>query len=60
MDIDEDNVAKLNEHAHVVLSSDEGSGKTTRIYHGCEGRIEKSVPRIVVWHQEAFRVMTKR
>ena len=23
-----------------------------RIYHKCEGRIEKSVPRIAVWHHE--------
>ena len=29
-----------------------------RIYHECEGRIEKSVPRITVWHHEACRVMT--
>ena len=29
-----------------------------RIYHECEGRIEKSVPRIAVWHHEARRVMT--
>ena len=29
-----------------------------RIYHECEGRIEKSVPRIAVWHREACRVMT--
>ena len=28
-----------------------------RIYHGCEGRIEKSVPRIIDWH-EACLVMT--
>ena len=28
------------------------------IYHECEGRIEKSVPRIAVWHHEACRVMT--
>ena len=28
-----------------------------RIYHECEGRIEKSVPRITVWHHEACRVM---
>ena len=27
------------------------------IYHECEGRIEKSVPRITVWHHEACRVM---
>ena len=29
-----------------------------RIYHECEGRIEKSVPRIALWHHEACRVMT--
>ena len=28
------------------------------IYHECEGRVEKSVPRIAVWHHEACRVMT--
>ena len=28
-----------------------------RIYHECEGRIEKSVMRITVWHHEACRVM---
>ena len=34
------------------------SGKFIRIYHECEGRIEKSVPRFTVWHHEACRVMT--
>ena len=29
-----------------------------RIHHECEGGIEKSVPRIAVWHHEACRVMT--
>ena len=29
-----------------------------RIYHVCEGRIEKSIRRIAVLHQEACRVMT--
>ena len=29
-----------------------------RIYHECEGRIEKSVPRIAVWLHKACRVMT--
>ena len=29
-----------------------------RIYHECEGRIEKSVSRITIWHNEACRVMT--
>ena len=28
-----------------------------RIYHECEGRIEKFVLRIAVWHHEACRVM---
>ena len=35
-----------------------GGGKNIRIYHECEGRIEKSVPRIAVWHHKACRVMT--
>ena len=30
-----------------------------RIYHDFEGRIEKSVPRIAVWHHKACRVITK-
>ena len=29
-----------------------------RIYHKCEGRIGKSVPRIAVWHHKACQVMT--
>ena len=28
-----------------------------RIYQECEGRIEKSVLRIAIWHREACRVM---
>ena len=32
--------------------------KGIRIYHECEGVIEKSVPRITDWHHEACRVMT--
>ena len=34
------------------------TGCNIRIYHKCEGRIEKSVPRIAVWHHEACRGMT--
>ena len=30
-----------------------------KLYHECEGRIEKSVPRIAVLHCEACHVMTK-
>ena len=33
--------------------------KIIRIYHEYEGGIEKSVPRITVWHQEACWVMSK-
>ena len=29
-----------------------------KIHHECESGIEKSVPRITVWHHEACRVMT--
>ena len=32
--------------------------KIITIYHECENGIEKSVPRITVWHHEACRVMT--
>ena len=32
--------------------------KNIRIYHACEGKIEKSILRIAVWHHEAYRVMT--
>ena len=31
---------------------------TNRICHECEGRIEKPIPRIAVWHPEACRGMT--
>ena len=34
------------------------NGSNIRINHECEGRIEKSVPRIAIWHHEACRVMT--
>ena len=29
------------------------SGKSIRIYHECEGRIEKPVSRITLWHHKA-------
>ena len=29
-----------------------------RIYHKCEGGIGKNIPRITIWHLEAFQVMT--
>ena len=33
------------------------SDQTIRIYHACEGRIEKSILRITVCHHAACRVM---
>ena len=32
-------------------------GYNIRIYHECEGSIDKSVTRITIWHPEACRVM---
>ena len=32
--------------------------KAIRIYHECDGVIEKSIPRITDWHHEACLVMT--
>ena len=32
--------------------------KIIRIYHECEGKIEKSVPRVTVWHHQVCQVMT--
>ena len=40
------------------LSQNSFIGYNIRIYHECEGRIEKSVPRIAVWHHEACQMMT--
>ena len=37
---------------------DSWSSGNIRIYDECEGRIEKFVSRIAVWHHEACRVMT--
>ena len=38
----------------VIVSFVEGN---IRIYHECEGRIEKPIPRIAVWNHEACPVM---
>ena len=43
---------------YVKLNVESFYVRTIRIYHECEDRIEKSVPRIAVWHHEASRVMT--
>ena len=42
----------------VILVFTYSSDKSIRIYHECEGGIEKPVPKITDWHQEACRVMT--
>ena len=38
--------------------SKEPAGETMRIYHEYDCRIDKSVPRITVWHHEVCRVTT--
>ena len=40
-----------------LLAEEERAG-FIGIYHEREGGIEKSIPRITVWHHEAYRVMT--
>ena len=42
-----------------VMQNDNLMLGNIRIYHECEGSIEKFVPRITVWHHKACRVMTK-
>ena len=32
--------------------------QSIRIYHECEDGIEKSILRITIWHQKAWRAMT--
>ena len=49
-----DSVAPGHQYLHSLPD-----GKIIRIYHMCEGRIEKSVLRITVWHHEACRVIKK-
>ena len=49
---------RRSQGTRVFLSCEHLKAKAIRIYHECEGRIGKCVPRIAVWHQEACRVMT--
>ena len=42
----------------VLISKFRVKSVVLRIYHECEDGIEKSVPRITVWHYLACRVMT--
>ena len=47
-----------HEVRNIDFSSHVGLMQNIRIYHECEGRMEKSIPRITVWHHEACLVMT--
>ena len=42
----------------IILLCPTWSCKIIKIYHECAGRIEKSIPRIGVWHHKACRVVT--
>ena len=42
----------------MYLCESSKTSKIIKIDHECEGGMEKSVPRIADWHNEAFRVMT--
>ena len=56
------NIAKRSHKVYLLLTTLQTGSMTQfniiRTYHECEGRIEKSVPRIVIWHHEACWVMT--
>ena len=41
-----------------MITNGDPEGRIIRIYHKCEGGIEKFVLRIIDWHHEACRVMT--
>ena len=45
-------------HEQDVSILNDAQPEKIRIYHECEGKIEKSVLRIALWHHEACRVMT--
>ena len=50
--------SRRGEVVHNVFQGVTGTASLIRIYRECEGRIEKSVPGIAVWHHEACQVMT--
>ena len=51
------NVITLHLHRIICTSDGVWHGVHIRIYHECEGRIEKSVPRIDVWHHEWWQTV---
>ena len=46
----------MSTHTTNEQSTRDSLGKIIRIYHECEGRIEKFVPRITVWNHEASEI----
>ena len=48
----------FSRRGHMIYDCDTSWSYTIRIYHEFEGRIEKSIPRIAVWHHKACPVMT--
>ena len=42
----------------IITIHHECSCRIIRIWDECEGGIEKSIPRITIWHHKACRVMT--
>ena len=50
--------ARFLSFPQVGMGKPDRACKIKRIYHECEGKIEKPVPRIAVWHHEVYRVMT--
>ena len=51
-------IEKHESTQRLELNKHKDMDNNIRIYHECEGRTEKSVPRIAVWHLEACQVMT--
>ena len=45
-------------HHHYLCEMAAKLERTIRSHNGCDGKIEKAVPRIIVWHHEACRVIT--
>ena len=50
-------IGYLSDCTHTLGDENRMRRYIIRIYHEYEGGIEKSVPRITVWHHEACRVM---
>ena len=51
-------IMKISNFRHKLAFKQVVRFKSPSVYHEFEGRIEKSVSRIAVWHHEACRAMT--